>query len=93
MLEMNDVLELDKDIILRSVNDKFWALNTSNGNQYHINRVTYDILSAINSNSSIKDIISDVSKGYDVSIERLSADTLQLLSSSIEKGIVHLQGR
>ena len=93
MLEMKDILTLNKDIILRCVNDKFWALNTKNGNQYHINSVTYDILSAIDSNSSVDSIIKDVSKNYDVSVEKFSSDALQLLSSSIDKGIVSVQGR
>ena len=93
MLEMNDVLDLNEDIILRCVNDKFWALNTKNGNQYHINRVTYDILSSIDSKSSVSNIIKDVSKDYDVSAEVFSTDALQLLSSSIDKGIVRVQRR
>lgn len=93
MLEMNDVLCMNEDIILRCVNDKFWALNTQNGNQYHINSVTYDILSAIDAHSSVDSIIKAVSKDYDVSAEIFEADALQLLSSSIEKGIVMIQRR
>lgn len=88
---MNDILEMNEDIILRCVNDKFWALNTKNGNQYHINSVTYDILSAIDSNSSVDSIIKDVSKEYDVSVEKFTTDALQLLSSSVDKGIVKIQ--
>ncbi len=93
MLEMKDVLDLNEDIILRCVNEKFWALNTKNGNQYHINRVTYDILSAIDSHTTVNNIIEDVAKDYDVSMEVFSADALQLLSSSIDKGIVMIQRR
>ena len=93
MFEMYDVLYMNEDIILRCVNDKFWALNTRNGNQYHINRVTYDILSAIDSNSNVDSIIKGVSKDYDVSAEIFEADALQLLSSSIEKGIIMKQRR
>ena len=58
MLEINDVLNKKTNIILKGINNKFWALDVESGAQFKLNELSYDILSAIDGEVSFAVIIS-----------------------------------
>lgn len=88
MLDVRIILELDENIVLRSINDKFWALDTRYGTQYKLNRVSFDILSEIDCCKSVLDVVNNVSKKYNVPFEVFSEDAQELLDCALEKGLV-----
>ena len=56
MLDLDRIYVLDENIILKSINDKFWALDTKSGKQYKLNRTAYDLLSQLDNYHKMKDI-------------------------------------
>ena len=88
MLEINDVLNKKKNIILKGINDKFWALDTESGSQFRLNELSFDILSAIDGETSLAVIIENQLKKYNVERRILEKDILNFVSSAIEKGLI-----
>lgn len=88
MLEINDVLNKKKNIILKGINDKFWALDTESGSQFRLNELSFDILSAIDGETSLSVIIENQLKKYNVERRILEKDILNFVSSAIEKGLI-----
>lgn len=88
MLEMSEVYVLDENIVLRSINNKFWALDTRLGAQYKINRVSYDILSLLDGSKTVKEVIDNASVKYDVSDSIFRDDALGLLENALSKKII-----
>lgn len=50
MLDLNSSYILLPNIVLKSVNNKFWALDTLSGKQFKLNRTAFEILSALSEN-------------------------------------------
>lgn len=88
MLDEGIVLELDENVVLRSINDKFWALDTRSGAQYKLNRVSFDIFSDLDGKKSISEVVNNVSKLYNVSFDVFSDDAQGLLKDAFEKKLV-----
>lgn len=47
MLDIEKKYVLKDNILLKSINDSFFALDTNIGTQYRLNRVSYDLLSSL----------------------------------------------
>lgn len=88
MLDEEMILKLDENIVLRSINDKFWALDTRLGAQYKLNRVSFDILSDLDGKKSILKVVNNVYRLYNVSFDVFSDDAKVLLNNAFEKKIV-----
>lgn len=88
MLEIKDKFLLDDNIVLRSINDMFWALDTRKGAQYKLNRVSYDILSSLDGELSLEEIIESISKKYNVEQNLFCMDTLNFLDKMLSKNII-----
>lgn len=88
MLEINDVLNKKTNIILKGINNKFWALDVESGVQFRLNELSYDILSAIDGEVSLAVIIENQLKKYNVERTILEKDVLNFVSSAIEKGLI-----
>ena len=88
MLEINDVLNKKTNIILKGINNKFWALDVESGAQFKLNELSYDILSAIDGEVSLAVIIENQLKKYNVERTILEKDVLNFVSSAIEKGLI-----
>jgi hypothetical protein len=88
VLDINNILELHQDIVLRGVGNKYWALNVSNGNQYRLNEVSYFILDFFRTPQAIASMIEKVLEEYNVERERLISDCSTVLQFVIEKNIL-----
>ena len=88
MLDIKTILMLEKNIILRSIGKKYWALDTSNGNQYRLNEVSYFILELFHQPLSIEKAMEPVLKEYDVERERLIADCENLWQFAVSRKIL-----
>lgn len=88
MLDMKKNILLNSDIVLRNVGDKYWALNTKDGNQFKLNEVSFFILNVFRERKSISAMLELVMKEYKIDIETLSADCDTILQYAIEKEIL-----
>jgi hypothetical protein len=88
MLDLDRIYVLDENIILKSINDKFWALDTKSGKQYKLNRTAYDLLSQLDNYHKMKDILIDVSSRYDVEPDVFQKDANRLIEYALQVGIV-----
>lgn len=86
MLDMK--LMLNSDIVLRNVGNKYWALDTKNGNQYKLNEVSFFILNVFRKPKFFHETIEIVAKEYDVDIKRLYDDCNKVLQYAMEKEII-----
>ena len=88
MLDLNLVLQLNEDIVLRGVSDKYWALNVKNGNQYKLNDVAYFLLSCFREPKSVKLSLEEIMREYRVEYERILKDSESVLQIAIDNNIV-----
>ena len=88
MLDLNEVLILSSDIVLRGVGDKYWALNTKSGNQYKLNEVSYFILDIFRKPMRVSVMMDAVLAEYKVDRNRLEADCDTIIQFAIEKNIL-----
>ena len=88
MLDIETVLELHKNIVLRGISDKYWALDVSTGNQYKLNDVSFFILEFLRSPQTIVQIAEVVMNEYNVTHERVMEDCRKILQFAIENKII-----
>lgn len=88
MLDLEKIYFLNEKMVLHNINDKFWCLDTENGTQYRLNRVSYDILSEIKKQQKISVAISEASKKYNVSAEIFFKDAVAMLNLALDKNII-----
>lgn len=88
MLDLKQKFQINDKIVLRKIDNKCWALNIENGNQYRLNEVSYLILNSFRDISTIETIISIVEKEYAVNIERLIADCSLMIQTAVDKNIL-----
>ena len=88
MLDMNRPLLLEDSIVLRGLGDKYWALNTSSGNQYRLNDVSYFILNLLRIQMSTAQVVDEILREYEVTREQAVIDCGKLLQFAIENAIV-----
>ena len=77
MLDLNLVLQLNEDIVLRGVSDKYWALNVKNGNQC-----------CFREPKSVKLSLEEIMREYRVEYERILKDSESVLQIAIDNNIV-----
>lgn len=88
MLDIDLILILNSDVVLRNVGEKYWALNTKDGNQFKLNDVSFFILNAFREPKSISVMLELVIKEYKIDLEKLKEDCNTILQYAIEKEIV-----
>lgn len=88
MLDLKQKYKLNDNIILRRIDDKCWALNIENGNQYRLNDTSYFILDLLREMSTIENIIFIIQNEYKVTREQLIADISLMLQVAINKNIL-----
>lgn len=88
MLDISNILCLNETVVLRGLADKFWALDTSSGNQYKLNEVSYFILNLLRTPATIEQVVDEILKEYTVPRERAVSDCSRVLQFAIEKNIV-----
>lgn len=88
MLDLDTILKLSDDIVLRGVSDKWWALNVKNGNQFKLNEVSYFMLDHLRTATPISLMIEAVLEEYNVDREKLVEDCNAALQVAIRNGIV-----
>lgn len=92
MLALEETYVLNEDIVLRSIHDKFWCLDTKKGTQYRLNRVSYDILSHLMSGVILSDVLEEVASKYDVTMSAFTSDAVSLLNLALNKNIIRKEG-
>lgn len=88
MLDMSNTLCLNETVVLRRLADKFWALDTSSGNQYKLNEVSYFILNFLRTPKAVEQVVEEVLKEYTVPYGQAAADCSSVLQFAVEKSIV-----
>lgn len=88
MLDMSSMLCLNEAVVLRGLADKYWALDTSSGNQYKLNEVSYFILNHLRTPTTIDQVVEEILKEYVVSHEQAASDCASVLRFAVEKSIV-----
>ena len=88
MLDMSSILCLNETVVLRGLSDKFWALDTSSGNQYKLNKASYFILDLLRTPTTIGQVVEEILKEYSVPREQAACDCVNVLQFAVEKSIV-----
>lgn len=88
MLDLDKVFILKKDIVLRSINDNYWALNTTKGNQYKLNEVSFYIINQLHEQKTISQIADVATKEYKVSLEEFIEDCKLMMKKAVNNQIV-----
>ena len=88
MLDVNKVMVLSGDIVLRSISNKFWALNTKNGAQYKLNEVSYFILNCFRKEIPVSQMLDRVMEEYRVGRNQLLDDCDSALQIALKSGII-----
>lgn len=88
MLEINRVYSLNSNIILKGINQKFWALDSKIGTQYRLNELSFDILSLMDGKKSIEEIVEIQYRKYNVEKSILINDILLFVKHAFEKEIL-----
>lgn len=88
MLDLDQKYLLNDEIVLRRIDNKCWALNTSKGNQYRLNEVSYSILDSFREATSFGEMISKIQQEYSVSRERLITDCTTVIQYAVNNNIV-----
>lgn len=88
MLDIDKVLVLHQDIVLRGVGEKYWALNVSTGNQYRLNEISYFILNIFRIPQKFSSVVDKVLNKYNVDKERLISDCGTVLQYAIKENIL-----
>ena len=90
MLDGRTILKLNDDVILKSVNNSFRALNVNDGNQYRLNLVSFKMLENDDGKRNIDDIVNELTKIFDVEKTTLKDDILLFYSEALQKKIIFL---
>lgn len=88
MLDMNRPLFLEDSIVLRGLGDKYWALDTSSGNQYRLNDVSYFILNLLRTQMSTVQVVDKILEEYAVTREQAVTDCSRVLQFAVENAVV-----
>lgn len=88
MLDINKEYRVKKEIVLRKVNNNFWALNTENGNQYKLNEVSYFIINQMTGKTTIERIANNAICEYKVSFDEFIEDCKLMVQVALKNQIV-----
>lgn len=88
MLDLDRAYKLKPDIVLKSLNEKYWALSTITGNQYKLNEVAYYILNELTETKTINELANGAIKVYKVTVEEITGDCNSLIEGAIKSGLV-----
>jgi peptidyl-tRNA hydrolase len=88
MLDLNTEFILKKDIVLRGIKNNFWALNTTVGNQYKLNEVSFYIMNQLHEQKTISQIADAATKEYKVSLVEFIEDCKLMMQTAIDNQIV-----
>lgn len=88
MLDLKQQFQLNEKIVLRKIDSKCWALNIENGNQYHLNEVSYLILDSFREKTTVEHMLSIIEKEYAVDREQLLADCSAMIQTAVDKNIL-----
>ena len=90
MLDLECVLKLSKDIVLRKLVDKYWALNVKSGAQYRLNETAYFMLDRLRSEMSVARLIDEVLNEYKVDRAELERDCGTIFDFALTNGLVEV---
>lgn len=90
MLEKMNKLSLKDGIILQEVNgdNKYYALNTENGDCFELTHTAYFILDLIQKTNDIKEVLDGIVDTYGLSAEEAQKDLKEMIKTGSELGIL-----
>ncbi len=88
MLDLTKEYKVKSEIVLRTVNNNYWALNTANGNQYKLNEVSYFIINQITEKATIEQIAKKAICEYKVSFDEFIEDCKLIIQVALENHII-----
>ena len=88
MLDLNQKYILSNDIVVRGINNKYWALNVKDGTQFKLNSTSFLILDSLHEAKTLNEIINLVLDEYNVSREKLIDDCNAIIPIAINKKII-----
>jgi hypothetical protein len=81
-------LRRSDSVILKALNDRYWAFNTKNGAQYNLNEMSYSILALLSSPVRFEAVVDSVCQRYDGTNDAASADIEKLIKYCLNKAIL-----
>ncbi len=88
MLDITSTYKLKADIVLKSINGKYWALSTLTGNQYRLNEVSYSIMNELTENKNIYELVDILIKAYRVSKQEFTDDCSDFIKNALQSGLI-----
>lgn len=90
MLDLAQKYRRNPHVIIKSIGGSQVALNVDNGSEYKINEVSYDMLEAFSVPLTVPELVDIMLEQYNVSKERLMADSEKWFAEAMEKKLVVL---
>ena len=88
VLEENTVCVKSEDVVFRTIEGETIILNIKNSTYYDLNEVGTEIWERTDGEKSIIDIAKDISKIYDVSVEKAKKDIIKLYSDFFKEKLI-----
>lgn len=85
---MNLEYEFNKNILYKKSKDMLMAFNQDNGDMYEFNDVGAEVFMLFSKNMKIKDIFERLTNDYDVTINDIYEDIVELTKRLIELEII-----
>ena len=85
---MNSMYLLERSIVIRSIGDKYWALDISSGNQYRLNEVSHFTLNLLRVQMSTDQVVEEILREYEVDRDQAATDCSNVIRFAIEKNII-----
>jgi len=88
VLDLKKQYKLKPDIVLKGLNNKYWALSTSSGNQYKLNEIAYTILNEMIETRSVEELADQITKDYKVSKQVFQDDCNMMIADALKNGLI-----
>ena len=91
------MLEITKESIYKIKNsvtvknilgETFFILDSESGKQYNLSEMEYEIIDCISKGVAFGEIVDNLAKEYNASIEQIEEDLKEYVASLIEEGLI-----
>ena len=89
-IKQNDTFVLEENIFLQKISElgKYWVFNIDTGNHFTLNETSYWILEQIAESLSVKSILMNFLRNFDVNEVQGKKDLNEIANNFIKEGII-----
>jgi hypothetical protein len=88
MLDLNVYYKRHKNIIIKNLGGKQWALDMETGNEYTLNEVSYDLLNILATPQNADSLTEAMMNIYEVSRDKVVHDCEEWILYALGRGII-----